>query len=56
MSNVPSFDHSGSNFDGFLEEDGLLDEVEMVAIKRVIAWKRLETMTSQHVAKEAAKP
>ena len=32
-----AFDHSGSSFDSFLEEEGLLDEVEASAIKKVIA-------------------
>ncbi|MTJ79548.1 MAG: Fis family transcriptional regulator [Telmatospirillum sp.] len=50
---TPPFDHSGSSFDSFLEEDGLLDEIEVVAIKRVIAWQLLETMKAQHVTKKA---
>jgi len=29
----------GSNFDDFLQEEGLLDEANAVAIKRVIAWQ-----------------
>jgi len=29
----------GSNFDDFLHEEGLLDEANAVAIKRVIAWQ-----------------
>jgi hypothetical protein len=36
-------DHSGSTFDSFLEEEGVLGEVHAVAIKRVRAWqKRVE--------------
>ncbi|TVQ44853.1 MAG: Fis family transcriptional regulator [Gloeocapsa sp. DLM2.Bin57] len=31
--------HLGSNFDDFLAEEGLLTEVEAVAIKRVIAYQ-----------------
>jgi len=27
-----AFDHSGSSFDSFLEEEGILDEVETAAI------------------------
>jgi antitoxin HicB len=30
-------DHSGSTFDSFLEEEGIREEVEAVAIKRVLA-------------------
>ena len=29
-------DHSGSSFDGFLEQEGIREEVEAVAIKRFI--------------------
>ncbi len=50
---TPPYDHSGSSFDSFLEEDGILDEVEVVAIKRVIAWQLQETMKTQHVTKKA---
>jgi len=32
-------DHSGSSFDDFLHEEGVLEETETVAIKRVIAWQ-----------------
>jgi hypothetical protein len=32
-------DHSGSTFDGFVEEEGIREEVEAVAIKRVLAWQ-----------------
>jgi antitoxin HicB len=32
-------DHSGSTFDSFLEEEGIREEVEAVAIKRVRAWQ-----------------
>lgn len=33
-------DHSGSTFDGFLEEEGILEQIEAVAVKRVLAWLR----------------
>ena len=49
----PPFDHSGSSFDGFLEEEGLLDEVEAAAVKKVIAWQLAETMKAQGVSKKA---
>ena len=32
-------DYSGSSFDTFLEEEGLLEEAQAVAIKRVIAMR-----------------
>jgi antitoxin HicB len=31
------FDHTGASFDSFLEEEGILEEVEAAAIKRVNA-------------------
>jgi hypothetical protein len=47
MSTEPTaaFDHSGSSFDDFLEEEGILDQIELVAIKRVIA-RRLPEPTN----------
>ena len=30
----PAFDHSGSSFDSILEEEGILDKAEAVAVKR----------------------
>jgi hypothetical protein len=35
----PSFDHTGSSIDSFLEEEGILDEVNATATKRVIEWQ-----------------
>lgn len=29
----------GSSFDDLLEEDGILDEVEAIALKHVLAWQ-----------------
>jgi DNA-binding Xre family transcriptional regulator len=48
-----TFDHSGSAFDSFLEEEGILDEVEAVAIKRVIAWQLAEAMKAGKISKKA---
>lgn len=47
------FDHSGSSFESFLEEAGILDEVDAVAIKRVIAWQITEAMKTGQVTKKA---
>src|SRR5260370_19680171 len=47
------FDHSGSTFDSFLEEEGIRDEVEAVALKRVIAWELEQAMRQQHKSKLA---
>jgi hypothetical protein len=31
--------HSGSTFDSFLEQEGIREEVEAVAVKRVQTWR-----------------
>ena len=46
-------DHSGSNFDSFLEEEGIREEVEAVAIKRVLAWQLEQAMHEQKKTKQA---
>jgi antitoxin HicB len=46
-------DHSGSTFDSFLEQEGILEEVEAVAIKRVLAWQFENAMLEQQKTKRA---
>ena len=43
--------HIGSDFDDFLSEEGMLDEVETTAIKRVIAFQVDQFMKEQHLTK-----
>jgi hypothetical protein len=43
--------HIGSDFDEFLEEEGLREEVTAAAIKRVIAWQLAQAMRSKHITK-----
>jgi len=45
--------HSGSTFDSFLEEEGIREEVEAVAIKRVLAWQLKQAMQEQQKTKQA---
>jgi antitoxin HicB len=40
-------DHSGSTFDSFLEQEGIREEVEAAAIKRVLAWQLEQAMQEQ---------
>ena len=47
------FDHSGSSFDSFLEAEGIREEVEAVAIKRVLAWQLSQAMQQQQKTKQA---
>ena len=51
--NGKGFDHSGSTFDSFLEADGVRDEVEAVAVKRVLAWQIQQEMNKQKKTKRA---
>jgi len=44
-------DHSGSTFDSFLEEEGIREEVEAVAIKRMLAWQFEQAMRKQKKTK-----
>lgn len=46
-------DHSGSSFDEFLMEEGMLEEAETVAIKRVIAWQLQREMQRKRITKKA---
>jgi hypothetical protein len=45
--------HSGSTFDSFLEEEGIREEVEAVAIKRVLARQLEQAMQEQRKTKQA---
>jgi antitoxin HicB len=46
-------DHSGSTFDSFLQKEGIREEVEAVAIKRVLAWQLEQAMQKQQKTKQA---
>lgn len=41
----------GSNFDDFLEEEGILQEVEQIAVKRVLALRIRELMEEQQMSR-----
>ena len=43
--------HIGSTFDDFLAEEGLLEQAETVAIKRVLAYQVEELMKEQNLSK-----
>lgn len=43
--------HTGSDFDDFLSEQGLLEEVSAAALKRVIAWQLVEVMKVRKMTK-----
>jgi DNA-binding Xre family transcriptional regulator len=41
----------GSSFDDFLTDEGVYNEVETVAVKRVIAWQLEEAMKARRMSK-----
>lgn len=45
--------HVGSDFDEFLEQEGVLEEASALAIKRVIAWQIAEAMEARGLTKKA---
>lgn len=45
--------HIGSDFDDFLEEEGILAETEAIAIKRVIAYQITQAMEREKLSKSA---
>ena len=48
-----ALDQSGSTFASFLEEEGMREEVEAVATKRVLAWQLSQEMGRQRKTKQA---
>lgn len=43
--------HKGSSFDSFLEEEGLLEQVEATAVKRVVAHQLEKEMKKKKISK-----
>ena len=43
--------HIGSSLDDLLEEDGVLAEVNAIAIKRVLAWQVMQEMQKRGLSK-----
>jgi DNA-binding Xre family transcriptional regulator len=43
--------HIGSNFDDFLKEENLYEQVQAVAIKRVVAYQIAEEMKKKNLTK-----
>jgi predicted XRE-type DNA-binding protein len=41
----------GSSFDEFLKEEGIFEEVEAAAIKRVLSWQLQQAMEAAHISK-----
>ena len=43
--------HIGSDFDDFLKDEGIREEVVAAALKRVISWQLLEAMNARRITK-----
>jgi antitoxin HicB len=43
--------HIGSDFDDFLREEGIRQEVVAAAIKKVISWQLIEAMNAKRITK-----
>lgn len=43
--------HRGSSLDAFLAEAGITEEVDTIAVKRVIAWQIDQAMKEQKISK-----
>jgi predicted XRE-type DNA-binding protein len=43
--------HMGSSLDDFLKEEGVFEELQVQAIKEVVAWQLDEAMKKKHVSK-----
>jgi len=41
----------GSSFDSFLVEEGIKEEVELGAVKKILAYQLLEAIQAQHITK-----
>jgi hypothetical protein len=48
-----AINHTGSTFDSFLEEEGIREEVEAVAVKRVISWQLAQALKKKRKTKQA---
>jgi antitoxin HicB len=45
--------HAGGNFDDFLKEEGIFEQVEALALKRALALRVQDLMTGQKLTKVA---
>ena len=45
--------HRGSSLDDFLKDEGVLEEFQAAAIKKVIAWQLQQEMESKRLSKTA---
>jgi len=43
----------GSSFEDFLKEEGVLEETNAIAVKRVLAWQLEQAMETKQISKRA---
>lgn len=43
--------HRGSSFDSFLQDEGMYDEVNAKAVKKVLAWQLAQALEKKNVTK-----
>lgn len=43
----------GSSFEDFLKDEGVLEETNAIAVKRVLAWQLEQAMEEKHISKRA---
>jgi antitoxin HicB len=44
--------HTGSSFNSFLAKEGMPEQVEAVALKRMLAWQLQQAMMQHHISKQ----
>ena len=43
--------HMGSSIDSFLQEEGIFEETQAMAVREVVAWQLAEAMKKQKISK-----
>ena len=43
--------HMGSSIDSFLQEEGIFEEAQAMAVREVVAWQLAEAMKKQKISK-----
>ncbi|MEI6083689.1 MAG: helix-turn-helix domain-containing protein [Verrucomicrobiota bacterium] len=51
MKNGAKNKHIGSDFDDFLRAEGMLEEIEAAALKKIVAWQLEEALRKTSVTK-----
>jgi DNA-binding Xre family transcriptional regulator len=49
--NKPQNPHLGSSFESFLESEGMAEETEAIALKRVLVWQLQQALEQSQISK-----